>query len=617
MTLRTRLFLLVSAVVAAMVALTTWAVSSSARRSFEALDAQRTSALIAQFRLEFVHQSDEVARRVERVAESDEIRRTAIGAGASDGDRAGFVDEAAPLATTFGLDLLDLVAADGTIVSSAHWPARFGYRHPLAGEAVAPSTAPFLAAVDMPRGTTLAVVAVRTTTVAGRRLSVVGGRRLESAFLQTLTLPVGMRALLYRRSGADPADDQLIDAGGRSIGAAPFAPLIARVRDSKLEHVETVEWPDGPETVEAIPLAGRDGHVLGVLLVASSGRELAALIWRIRWTAAALGALGLVLGFVVSYAVAARVTRPVERLADAARSISAGQAAAPLDVAAPVEIADLAAAFDSMTKQLDDQRERLMQAERVAAWRELARRLAHELKNPLFPLRVSVDNLRRAQSLPAADFKEVFDESLAALSSGLNRLNAVVGQFTDFARMPAPRFADTSIDEVVRDTLVLARAELDASSRPPVRVSTSLDSAVSTIKADADQLKRALHNLLLNAIDAMPDGGELAIRSVRNHSTVRLSVSDSGVGLTDEECRRLFTPYYTTKQHGTGLGLAIVQSVVSDHAGKIWVDSRRHGGTTIHLELPIDGPPSVEQPARPGNGGPITTKGSDDPHPHR
>src|SRR5207247_2040467 len=139
---------------------------------------------------------------------------------------------------------------------------------------------------------------------------------------------------------------------------------------------------------------------------------------------------------------------------------------------------------------------------------------------------------------------------------------------------------------LVRETLALFRAQLDARDRPAVTLVTDFDPAVTSIRADPDQLKRAIQNLLLNAIDAMPTGGELTVRTKRTEGGVRLDVGDTGEGLTDEECKRLFTPYYTTKQHGTGLGLAIVQSVVADHGGRISVESKSGGGTTFHMELP-------------------------------
>jgi signal transduction histidine kinase len=586
MTLRTRLFALVSVAVAVTVVLVTWAVSSSARNAFAEVDAQRTAALVAQFRREFASQADQIAAGVERLASSDAVRRTAADVGRTGADRAAYVDEATSLAAGQGWELLDLVTDDGTIVSSAQWPARFGYKHPWATAAAGERRA-FLQTTELPHETALGLVAVRKIAARDGGLIVAGGRRLDSSFLQSLVLPAGMRVLLYRNVEPEVSRQQLIDASGQVAQSAQLEPLIARVRQNGGEAAETIQWPDGPERVDAIPLAGRDGTTLGVLLVGSSGRELAALVSRIRWTGVAFGALGLIFGFIISYVVAARVTRPVEQLAEASRSVAAGDWNVTVgDVRASGEIDELARAFDTMTRQLADQRERLIQTERVAAWRELARRLAHELKNPLFPLRVTLDNMRRAKALPAAEFDEVFDESLTTMTSGLANLNTVIARFSDFARMPPPEFATIAPNDVVRQSVQLFRAQLEAPGRPAIALAVDLDDSVGTIRADSEQLGRAVQNLLLNAIDAMPAGGDLAVRTRRVNGGVRIEVSDTGEGLTEEERQRLFTPYYTTKQHGTGLGLAIVQSVVADHSGKVWVVSERGRGATFHIEIP-------------------------------
>src|SRR3989441_9808556 len=586
MTLRTRLFALVRAAAAVRATLVTGAVSSSARRAFAALDAQRTAALVAQFRREFTSQAEQIAARVERLAASDAVLRTASDIARSRADRAAYVDEASLLAASQGWDVLDLVAEDGTIVSSAQWPARFGYRHPWATASTAERGA-FLQAIELPHETALGLVAVRKVAARDGAVLVSGGRRLDQTFLQSLVLPAGMRALLYRNVEPELSRQQLIDASGQVAQAAQLEPLIARVRQSGREAADPIEWPDGPERVDGIPLAGREGAVLGVLLVGSSGRELAALVSQIRWSGVAFGALGLTFGFILSYVVAARVTRPVEQLAEASRSVARGDWDVKVDdIHASGEIEELARAFDTMTRQLVEERERLIQTERVAAWRELARRLAHELKNPLFPLRVTLDNLRRAKALPGAEFDEVFDESLTTMTSGLANLNTVIGRFSDFARMPPPEFASISVNDIVRQSVQLFRAQLDALDRPPIALSVDLDESLGMIRADAEQLARAGQNLLLNAIDAMPSGGELAIRTRRANGAVHIEVSDTGEGLTEEERQRLFTPYYTTKQHGTGLGLAIVQSVVADHAGKVWGDSVRGRGATFQVEIP-------------------------------
>jgi len=139
----------------------------------------------------------------------------------------------------------------------------------------------------------------------------------------------------------------------------------------------------------------------------------------------------------------------------------------------------------------------------------------------------------------------------------------------------------------VQSVLRVFQAQLDA--KKDIKVQTELDPALPETSVDPDLLRRALSNLVLNAIDAMPRGGELTIRTRPQGDRIEISVSDTGSGLTPEECDRLFTPYYTTKQHGTGLGLAIVQSVVSDHGGKISVESAKNKGTTFRIELPGEG----------------------------
>jgi len=586
MSLRNRLFALVSGVVVLTVVLVTWAVSSSARQSFATVDAQRSAALVAQFRREFANQGEQVAMRVDRAAQSDAAARVAAGV-ASSRDFAPYVNEAAALAAAQELDVLDLVAPDGTIVSSAEWPARFGYQLPWAAKTAATRSGGFLQPIELPDETALALVAVRALPAGARALHVAGGRRLDRKFLQSLVLPPGMRVLLYENLQPEVSGRHLIAAEDDPPEAAPLEPLIARVIQDRREARDAIEWPDGPETVDALPLAGPDGPVLGVLLVGSSGRELAALVRRIRWSGVGFGAVAIAFGFLLSFLVSARVTRPVEQLAGAARAVADGDWDVQVDnVRTTGEIKVLADAFDTMTRQLVDHRDRLVQAERVAAWRELARRLAHELKNPLFPLRITIDNLRRARTLSPAEFDEVFDESLTTLQTGLGNLNTVIGRFSDFAKMPAPEFAQVSINELVEQSVALFRAQLAAPGHPPVTVRLELDPAVGTIRADGEQVRRVVQNLLLNAIDAMPEGGELRIATARVNGVVRIDVADTGQGLGEEERSRLFTPYYTTKQHGTGLGLAIVQSVVTDHRGKIWVDSEPGRGATFHIELP-------------------------------
>jgi signal transduction histidine kinase len=225
-----------------------------------------------------------------------------------------------------------------------------------------------------------------------------------------------------------------------------------------------------------------------------------------------------------------------------------------------------------------------VQAERVAAWRELARRLAHELKNPLFPLQLTVENLLRSRESGQEHFDEAFREGAATLLSELANLKNIIGRFSDFSKMPQPHFQSLKLDEPLENVVRVHRAQLE---RGNIACRFDLQSP-ETIAADPDLLQRALSNLVLNAIDAMPQGGTLTLRTRQAQSSARIEVCDTGIGIKPEDRSRLFTPYYTNKPHGTGLGLAIVQSIVSDHGGRIDVASESGGGTTFIIELPFN-----------------------------
>src|SRR5262249_39137441 len=179
---------------------------------------------------------------------------------------------------------------------------------------------------------------------------------------------------------------------------------------------------------------------------------------------------------------------------------------------------------------------------------------------------------------------EVFNESTQTLSMEIGNLKKIIGRFSDFSKMPRPELERIDAKDVVARVRSLYAASGDG---PRIEIVTDIENAPMPLMADPELLHRALSNLVLNAKDAMPEGGTLTI-AARNHAdNVEIRISDTGQGLTPEECERLFTPYYTTKQHGTGLGLAIVQSVVADHHGKITVSSTKNLGTTFRIELPL------------------------------
>ena len=571
MTFRTRLLLIFTIAVVASVALVEWLAMNATRRAFEQMEARRVDLLVAQFRKEFARRGADIVRAVEGIAASDEAFAIA-----SAPDPSVYYSQAAPMAAARGLALLELVADDGTIVSSAEWPARFGYKEDwLAQRSDWKAAGAFLRREELPEGMTLALIAVATASAGERKLYVVGGQPLDQGFLSTLVLPEGMRALLYRDLQPQFAPEQLLGPGPRGPELEGFLSQVKRQRAPAIRII-------GAETFYAQPLNGYDGSLLGVLLIGSSREELMRLERTQRSYGLIAAAAGILIGMGMSAWATARVTRPVQRLAQSAGKVAAGNWDTTVEEGSGDEVGQLARAFNRMTHELVEQRDRLVQAERVAAWRELARRLAHELKNPLFPLQITVENMQRARERSPEQFDEVFREGAHTLLAELANLKQIIGRFSDFAKMPAPQMQPVDFNALVSDTMRLFEAQF---AQARVSPKLELDARLKPVNADAEQMTRALRNLVVNAIDAMPEGGTLTVRTMVLGSGVRLEVSDTGQGLTPEECARLFTPYYTTKTHGTGLGLAIVQSVVSDHKGRIAVESERGKGATFRIDL--------------------------------
>lgn len=582
MTLRQKLLLMFSLTVVGVVAAVAWTVSVRVRGVFENINQEQTTALVNQFQRAFDERAAETAATVEHVAESDQLHRTSLEIG-SGRDASQYLTIAGTLAQDFHLDYLELVGHDGSIISSAQWPARFGYTERDISAAGKPA---FLNDENLPDGTSqVGLFAARVVPGSSPPLYVVGGRQLNADFIKDFPQTPNTRAYLYRNLGTD--FDPVNFAGALQNETAPYKALVNQALSSAHNATGVVYiTPRREDSVDAtaIPLKGSDGAVLAVLVVANSRRGMVEVQRHIRDIAFGVAGIGILFAIVASLWIAARVSKPIEELARAASQVAAGDWNTRVDIRARDEIGVLAKSFNNMTHELTEQRDRLVQSERVAAWRELARRLAHELKNPLFPLQITVENLVRAHRLPRVQFDEVFLEGTATLQAEINNLRAIVSRFSDFSKMPEPQLEKMDLREAVQRVIALHAPALE---QKHISIGTSISPEPLRILGDPELLHRALSNLVLNAMDAMPEGGTLTISASRSADFARIAVADSGPGLSDEECSRLFTPYFTTRQHGTGLGLAIVQSVVSDHRGSITVERPEEGGARFVITLPM------------------------------
>jgi two-component system, NtrC family, nitrogen regulation sensor histidine kinase NtrY len=601
-TFRSKLFVNFILALLVSVALIAVGVTLISRQAFEHLNREHTIALVQQFQHEYDRRKEEVQHRVKGIAEEQATTLMAVDLSRPNSDVSVYVNDAHGVSQSHQLDFLDFVATDGSIISSEESPARFGYKLDWVTQTQDwASRGAFLMKMETSQGPQLGLISVSTVRVGDRNLYVVGGERLDQKFLESLVLPEGTRALLYLNLDPEFQSANLLDAKGTAPDADRLASLVQREQKNPSPQSERIVWsvyPANAEEFHAIPLPEKSKDMLALFLVGSSQNAAIALERQIRNLSVGVALAGLLFGLALSWWAAKRVTEPVQELVVGTQQVADGNWNARVPVHGKDEIGQLAKNFNGMTQQLVEQRDKLVQVERVAAWRELARRLAHELKNPLFPLQTTVENLQTAHDHSPSQFDEVFRESTGILITEIQNLKTIVSRFSDFAKMPQPELHAVNLNDIVRNVVKLFEAQFSAVGRPPITPELHLEESLPLIQADATLLHRAIENLVLNAMDAMPGGGVLMLRTMHTGDDVRLEVSDTGAGLTPEETERIFTPYYTSKQHGTGLGLAIVQAVVADHGGSISVESETGVGTSFHIDLPVH-PAKVKTPDLP------------------
>jgi two-component system nitrogen regulation sensor histidine kinase NtrY len=250
--------------------------------------------------------------------------------------------------------------------------------------------------------------------------------------------------------------------------------------------------------------------------------------------------------------------------------------------AAATRIAGVDGSFDGTVLVVDDVTP-LIRAQKVAAWREVARRLAHEIKNPLTPIQLSAERLRRKLSDIAPPLQDLVQECTSTIIGEVESLKGLVDEFSQFARMPAPRAVPTDLHALLQETLALYDGLVAA-----VVLERHFDPGVTQVRVDPEQMKRVIINLVDNAIEAMGREGAIVIETARDipNSLVRVVVADTGPGIPAAERDKLFLPYYSTKGRGSGLGLAIVRRIVAEHGGSVDVTDNMPTGTRFIIELP-------------------------------
>ena len=306
--------------------------------------------------------------------------------------------------------------------------------------------------------------------------------------------------------------------------------------------------------------------------------------------------------FLITTLLANRLTRPFRRLRQGLLSVGAGEELAePIPVESSDEVGELIETFNAMRYQLEESRRKLAQQERELAWREMARQVAHEIKNPLTPMKLSVQHLRRAhREEPAATgdgepgrFTALLDRITGTLIEQIDALTRIANEFASFARLPSRHLERLDLNAVVREAAALIGEEEHA------RIALALTPDPLPIDADREELRRVYINLFKNALQAMPESerGTVTVRTEERGRQAFSAVRDTGTGIPEDARAKVFQPNFSTKTRGMGLGLAITKKAIEDLSGEITFETAVGVGTTFFIRLPLaDATQPVSEP---------------------
>jgi nitrogen fixation/metabolism regulation signal transduction histidine kinase len=295
----------------------------------------------------------------------------------------------------------------------------------------------------------------------------------------------------------------------------------------------------------------------------------------------------LLMTVIVAISFSRRVTQPLVELAEATRRVAAGDFSIQILARPGDELATLIRSFNTMVQDLQKSQDALVKAEKVSLWQSIAQQFAHEIKNPLTPIRLSAERvLRRWQNDPAR-IGEILENSMMAIIQEVEGLSHLLTEFRTLSRPIEPSQTWTVLKDAIEECIAPYR-----NSYPQVHFDTTHLDPEIRIKMDARHINQVLSNLIINAVDSMDRRGIIEIRSdlvkKRESRFCRLSIQDNGKGIPAENREKVFTPYFTTKESGTGLGLPIVDRIVNDHGGSIWFNSAEGAGTTFFIDFPLD-----------------------------
>lgn len=521
------------------------------------LEAARRQAqfLIEQFRRETAGRVEQATQELER---NPQIRQAVIGGPEQVADEA-----ARTLATRFNLDQVEVHDSAGRILAQSESAGNAGtmssFSSLVEGAADFAPQPPEEGTGRLP----LACLSRQKADYPGEPLFLVGSVNAGAGLLREIAEITGQPV-------------QFIDPGGVERLAAGEADPAA-----DLIHGE-------------LPLGSSGSHIVIAADAGNVRRDRRDLLTAF----AGLFPMTLLLAFLVGVLLAEGVARPVRALADRADEVTARLEPFLLLDRERNEVRRLDQSLERMLEAWSSSEARRTQAERTATWQEVARRIAHEVKNPLSPIKLAVENLRRTYHKAPAQFERALNDETTTILEEVDNLRRLVDEFSQFARMPAPQPTAVDPGVIVEQALALFAAQIDNLG---AEVTIDAPATPALIQADPEQLSRVIKNILANALSALEPVDQRRIRiglaqqGEAPWGSLTLEIQDSGIGLEPEAQRRIFEPYFTTRsgRGGTGLGMAISARIVHDHGGTIEAKGAPGLGTTITIRLPLAGPPPI------------------------
>lgn len=287
---------------------------------------------------------------------------------------------------------------------------------------------------------------------------------------------------------------------------------------------------------------------------------------------------------IVAYFLSNYITGSIQTIGAKLKQISLSKRNEPLEWNSNDEIGTLVKEYNRMLSELERSAELLGQSERESAWREMAKQVAHEIKNPLTPMKLSVQHLERTLAQDSDDWKERLQRFSNNIIEQIDTLSDIASEFSNFAKMPQAKTEKVDVDKTLKHSLELfnelpsAEITYENYCKAPVE-----------IVADHNQISRVFNNLLKNAIQAIPENrrGEIKVKLNQDNGSIMITIQDNGVGISEDRKAKIFTPNFTTKTSGMGIGLAMVKNIVNNSDGKIWFETDVEIGSTFFISFPI------------------------------